>query len=122
MAHLLPNVRRIVKAGVSAKTLYNRGMKQMLIIALLFLPTLALAEDVPAKTVDLYPPMAGVDYFCTDADGRRLEIGQVICITASCNTWMAKCDMSLNNPMWRKVQDGCPAVSLIDRLKQSRPL
>ena len=94
-------------------------MKQMLTIAFLLFPSLGLAGEDAAERVDLYPPMPGVDNYCTDADGRRIEIGQVICITASCNTWMAKCDMSLNNPMWRKIQDGCPAVSLMDRLQRA---
>ena len=44
--------------------------------------------------------------------GERRELGEVICITASCQTWTAKCDMSLNNVMWRKLQDGCPAASV----------
>ena len=93
-------------------------MKRLLLIAI-FLPGLAPAGDWAADSKELYPPMAGVEYYCTDSNGQRVELGQVICITASCQTWLAKCDMSLNSPTWRKVQDGCPAVSLIDRVKRA---
>jgi len=117
MPPLLPKARVAVKAGVAQRTAYTDLMRQLFAIAVL-LPNLAFAGDTTTDTTQLYPTMPGVDYYCTDAEGKRVEMGQVICITASCQTWMAKCDMSLNNPTWRKIQDGCPAVTLIDRLKQ----
>ena len=54
-----------------------------------------------------------------------MELGEVLCITAGCQTWMARCDMSVNSPTWRKIQDGCPGassgVSVYDRLQQAQP-
>lgn len=67
------------------------------------------------------------ELFCTDATGSRRELGEIICISASCQTWMAKCDVSLNNPMWRKIQDGCPTAGIsgstgvLGRLKRLAP-
>ena len=94
-------------------------MKRMvLLLSLLAGP--AMAEETGRKSFsELYPQMPGVEYYCRDATGTRHEIGQTICITASCLTWFARCDMAANNnlAMWRKLQDGCPTASLIDRLK-----
>jgi hypothetical protein len=85
---------------------------------ILLLPALAHAEGMKhsVKSKDA-PPLRKIELYCTDSNGQRRELGAVICITASCLTWTAKCDMSLNNVMWRKLQDGCPAVSVIDQLK-----
>jgi hypothetical protein len=51
--------------------------------------------------------------YCTDINGTRIELGGLTCIApSSCvEPYLARCDMSQNSPMWRKVQDGCPAVS-----------
>ncbi len=67
---------------------------------------------------DLYPKLPGVEYFCHDARGTRFELGQFICVTASCQTWMARCDMSQNNTTWRKINEGCTTaeVRLLERL------
>ncbi|MEL7114796.1 MAG: hypothetical protein AAGP08_04255 [Pseudomonadota bacterium] len=83
----------------------------------------AQEADAPKSFAELYPPLPGVEYYCTDSDGGRADIGSVICVTASCQTWMARCEMAASNrmAMWRKVQDGCPAVdaapSVLDRLE-----
>jgi hypothetical protein len=78
---------------------------------LLLLPGLAPAEEAPAPFTG-YPPMEGVDYYCNDRDGIRHELGEVICVTAGCDSWTARCDMSLNSPTWRRIGDGCPGASL----------
>ena len=59
------------------------------------------------------PPLPKIEFFCTDASGGRREIGEVMCIATGCQTYLAKCGMSLNNPAWRKIQDGCPGASLM---------
>jgi hypothetical protein len=83
---------------------------------LLILALAAAASPVPAQD---YTRLPGVEYYCTDAEGKRRELGEVICITASCQSWMARCDMSLNSPTWRKMQDGCPGVEApADRLRK----
>ena len=100
-------------------------MKRLMLI-LLLLPGWAFAQDAPVKPksmAELYPPLPGVEYYCTDTEGRRVDLGGVICITASCQTWMARCEMAASNrmAMWRKTQEGCPGVSLRDRLQNIDP-
>jgi len=102
-----------------------------LLTSVLLIPVWAFAQDngpsAPKSFADLYPPLPGVEYFCTNAEGQRIEVGSVICITASCNTWMAKCEMTSSNRMaiWRKTQDGCPGAgldgSVLGRLKDLQP-
>ncbi len=97
-------------------------MKGLILLCLL-IPFGAAAQEsqqpAPKPMAELYPPLPGVEYFCTDGSGARVDLGGVICITASCQTWMARCEMAASNrmAMWRKLQDGCPAVSLDDRLR-----
>lgn len=105
-------------------------MKWLLISALL-LPGWAIAQDVvpapdkptPKTMAELYPPLPGVEYYCTNSDGQRVDLGGVICITASCITWMARCEMvsAGNMAIWRKTQDGCPGATLFDRLQGLKP-
>ncbi|WP_397542988.1 hypothetical protein [Roseovarius salis] len=58
-----------------------------------------------------------VDCYCTDSSGGRVELGEMICLTVDGRSFMAQCQMSLNNPMWRKVSDGCLSSSLGEGLK-----
>lgn len=101
-------------------------MRLTCFIALLF-PLSAAAQETarsePIPLSELYPPLPGIEYYCTDSTGARVELGQILCFTASCQTWMARCEMTASNrmAMWRKLQDGCPAASVerspITRLK-----
>lgn len=92
-------------------------MRNVLAALLLFAGP-ALADGTGKKSfAELYPPLPGVEYFCQDANGTRYDLGQIICISVSCQTWTARCDMSQNNTTWRKISDGCPSVSLMTRLK-----
>ncbi len=78
-----------------------------LVIALIFLATPALADGMyNGKAVDCY---------CTDKSGGRVELGESICLQVDGKTFLAQCQMSLNNPMWRKLQDGCPTSALTPR-------
>ena len=87
-------------------------MWRFLVIAGL-LPGLAAADGLRRDRPDTLPPLKPIELYCTDRDGARIELGEVVCIRAGCDPpYLARCDMSLNNVMWRKVQDGCPAVSL----------
>ncbi|MDJ0629876.1 MAG: hypothetical protein QNJ44_16580 [Rhodobacter sp.] len=97
-----------------------------LVLLALLVPVWAFAQEgqvKPKSLAELYPPLPGVEYYCTDSYGERVEVGDVICITASCQTWMARCEMTSSNRMaiWRKTQDGCPGVSLLDRVKRIQP-
>lgn len=51
------------------------------------------------------------DCFCTDSAGRRVEMGMTSCLKIGSQSFLARCDMSLNNPTWRRVDDTCPAPS-----------
>lgn len=48
-----------------------------------------------------------IDCYCTDTQGGRIELGETICLQVDGRMFMAQCQMSLNVPMWRKVEDGC---------------
>ena len=48
------------------------------------------------------------DCYCTDQQGKRVELGETICLTVDGRSFQALCDMSLNNPIWRDTGDLCP--------------
>jgi len=60
--------------------------------------TQAHAQDAEIKWPDCY---------CTDKTGQRLELGEVICLSVGDRDFMARCEMSLNNPMWRELGRSC---------------
>lgn len=53
-----------------------------------------------------------VECYCTDRAGSRIELGETICLQVDGRMFMAQCQMSLNSPMWREVQEGCLSSSL----------
>ena len=63
-----------------------------------------------------------VDCYCTDKTGARVELGEKICLQVDGKMFMAQCQMSLNNPMWRKLSDGCLSSELADPALQPRPV
>ena len=74
-------------------------MKRIFLIALMCgSPALADVTSPSGKTVDCY---------CTDTQGLRVELGEVICLVVDGRAFMAQCDMSLNVPIWRDTGDGC---------------
>ncbi len=66
-------------------------------------PALADVTSPSGKTVECY---------CTDKAGSRIELGQTVCLQVDGRMFMAQCQMSLNVPMWREVQQGCLSSSL----------
>ncbi len=60
-----------------------------------------------------------VDCYCTDSGGERVEMGEMICLHVGGRSFMAQCQMSLNNPMWREISDGCLSSSLRERVQPS---
>ncbi|ABF63673.1 hypothetical protein TM1040_0940 [Ruegeria sp. TM1040] len=52
-----------------------------------------------------------IDCYCTDKQGARIELGETICLQVDGRLFMAQCQMSLNVPMWREVQEGCLSAS-----------
>ena len=51
------------------------------------------------------------DCFCTNR-GDRVEIGDTACLTINGRSYSAVCYMSLNNPAWRKIEDGCTSLPI----------
>ena len=63
------------------------------------------------------PPKEGFSYpecFCTNR-GERVELGGVVCLKVDGREFLARCEMSLNNPSWRWQSDGCPLTRLPPR-------
>lgn len=58
-----------------------------------------------------------LDCYCTDKSGSRIELGEKICLQVDGKMFMAQCQMSLNVPMWRKIEDGCLSSSLGEERK-----
>lgn len=88
----------------------------------ILLPSLGHSEGFKHRVKsENAPPLPVIELYCTDTQGKRRELGEVVCIRASsCQEMLAKCDMSLNNVMWRQIQEGCPTAAthpaLIDRI------
>ena len=77
----------------------------------------ALLGTAAAAAADVVGPGGKLrDCYCTDSRGRRVELGQTICLFVDGRMFTAQCQMSLNNPMWRKLRDGC----LSSRLRPER--
>jgi len=82
-----------------------------LTLALILAATPALSDaTIGGKTVDCY---------CTDSSGGRIELGETICLQVDGRMFMAQCQMSLNVPMWREVQNGCLSSSLSQSFQPS---
>ncbi|MEL6807320.1 MAG: hypothetical protein AAFO97_06030 [Pseudomonadota bacterium] len=71
--------------------------------ALMVGPALADVTSPSGKTVECY---------CTDKQRNRVELGETVCLQVDGRMFMAQCQMSLNSPMWREVQEGCLNSSL----------
>ncbi|MEM1351466.1 MAG: hypothetical protein AAGF27_03940 [Pseudomonadota bacterium] len=78
-------------------------MRTIVLIMLLATPAVADVTSPSGKTVECY---------CTDRTGARVELGETICLQVDGRMFMAQCQMSLNNPMWREISQGCLSSSL----------
>ena len=79
------------------------------------------ASTAPPALADVKTPSGKViDCYCTDSTGGRVELGDVICLQVDGRMFLARCEMSLNNPMWREVQQGC-TTSRLQSLPASVP-
>lgn len=65
----------------------------------------AVSEDAKIK----YP-----DCYCTDRTGQRVELGVSICMVVDGRDFLARCEMSLNNPTWREISSGCLNADIPD--------
>lgn len=75
-----------------------------LALALLLAAAPALADQTISQKAQ--------DCYCTDRNGARIELGETTCLQVDGRMFTAQCQMSLNNPMWRQISDGCLSSSL----------
>jgi len=75
---------------------YSIPMRHSVVI-LVVLSTVMSTQAV-GKTVECY---------CTDKAGNRVELGETRCMNVGGRMFTARCEMSLNVPMWREQQGGC---------------
>jgi hypothetical protein len=72
----------------------------------------ALILSLLSATPVLAQSTKTADCYCTDRSHNRVELGQTICLQVDGRMFMAQCQMSLNVPMWREVEEGCLSSSL----------
>ena len=73
---------------------------------------LVLLVAMPASADVIGPGGKVQDCYCTDTSGSRVELGETICLQVDGRMFMAQCQMSLNVPMCREVQEGCLSTRL----------
>jgi len=67
-----------------------------------------LRERPAAKPGHAYPVLHCINR------GARVELGETTCLRTNCcpvkgcETFVARCELSANSPMFRKLADGCP--------------
>jgi len=92
---------------------YRRPMQRFVVML-----SLAVGAAGSPAGADVIGPGGKVrDCYCTDTAGARVELGETICLFVDGRAFMAQCQMSLNVPMWREVQQGCQT----SRLQISKP-
>lgn len=92
-----------------------KRMSRWMLAGALGLAATAAAADPTFKPP---PPAKGFSYpecYCTNR-GVRVQMGGLTCIRVGEGEFTARCGMSLNNPTWRKVKEGCE-----DGLSQAAP-
>ena len=85
----------------------------------IFLLIIALATPAAADVIG--PGGKVQDCYCTDTSGTRIELGETICLQVDGRMFMAQCQMSLNVPMWREVQEGCLSSQLPSGIDLPQP-
>ena len=96
-------------------------MRTMVLIAAMAVLAVPAMPALAGDAVPKFTPAAGEysppkpkkgfkypDCFCTDSNGKRVEMGATACLKIGSQKVFAKCDMSLNNPTWRHLEEGCP--------------
>lgn len=92
-------------------------MRRVLLAGLLLaaLPAGAEERHMPPANPNYtpHPPKTGYSYpdcYCTDTDGRRVEVGGSACLRLGEREVTARCGFSVNIPTWRHEAEGCPGV------------
>lgn len=69
------------------------------------LPVLALALAAPQPALAQERPPA--ECYCRNTQGQRVEMGRTVCLRVDGRSFLARCEMSLNTPMWRETGEDC---------------
>lgn len=86
-----------------------------LVVACLSMAT-ANANDANPQLADAprfkkRPPVAAPPCDCRAPGGDRVALGGRICVHVDGETVTMRCEMSLNNPIWRREHQGCAPAS-----------
>jgi len=82
----------------------------------------ALAAFVPVNVLaDVQDGDRVIECFCTDSAGSRVDLGEEICLFVDGRAFMARCEMSLNNPMWRETGQSCLSSGVSETLQSIEP-
>ena len=68
---------------------------------------LVLCLVTPALADVRAPDGRVIECYCTDSQGARRELGDIICLTVGQRSFEAKCVMAGNVPFWRDLKRGC---------------
>lgn len=78
-----------------------------------FVPCLLAGLTALPAFADVTGPGGKVlDCYCTDTQGARVEMDEEICLVVGGRAFIARCEMSLNNPIWRDTGRACVSSSL----------
>ncbi len=83
-----------------------RGL--LLILTCLATPLLADVIGPGGKVIDCY---------CTDSTGGRVDLNQEICLFVDGRAFIARCEMSLNVPIWRDTGRSCISSAVPELLQ-----
>ncbi len=82
------------------------------VLALLALSAPAAAPAASDAVAQGRAAPRAIPCYCTDAAGERVDLGREICLVVDGRAFMARCEMALNNPIWRDTGAGCVSSSL----------
>ena len=68
----------------------------------------AVLAALPAHAQLTYPGGRPIDCYCTDSGGSRVELDQTACLQVGSRSFLGRCAMSLNVPIWRDTGEACP--------------
>ena len=66
-----------------------------------------LAGSVGAALPETLLGGKAIDCYCTDTYGGRVELGETTCLFVDGRAFLARCEMALNNPIWRETGEMC---------------
>ena len=74
---------------------------------LIAVAAVCLAAPATPGIADVQYGDSAVECYCTDSSGGRVELGESICLFVDGRSFVAICEMSQNNPIWRDTGEDC---------------